>query len=34
VLIEIHHDVNHIASDGLPYTALDAYEFVLVEDAR
>jgi hypothetical protein len=33
VMIEMHHDVNHVACDGLTYAALGAHEFMLVEDA-
>jgi hypothetical protein len=34
VLIEIHHDVDHVASDRMPCAALDSHEFVLIDDAR
>jgi hypothetical protein len=34
VMIEMHHDANHVSCDGLTCAALKAHEFVLAKDTR
>jgi hypothetical protein len=33
VMVEMHHDVKHVACNGLTCAALDVHKFVLVKDA-
>jgi hypothetical protein len=33
MMVEMHHDVDHVTYNGLTCTTLDAHECVLVEDA-
>jgi hypothetical protein len=32
VIVEIHHDVNHVACNGLTCAALDTHDCVLAKD--